>query len=265
MGAWGFSIVEDDTASDIYARYIDLFNRGYEHSQIVDYLVANEPAFEDVDDRSAAWFAVARAQWDCGALQPAVKAKVELLISQNDGTVRWEESGPLAVRKRQKALQLFFAKLGETNRRPKKPRTAVKRPPVFQAGDCLAMKLSDGDWGAVLVLKASDESEDPYVETYGSNLFGLLRYKSRALPPIELFVDRQWLVLTHTTWRPRVEFVNVGAHGFRKWKARFVVVGSIPILASDPSESPMYVSWSHLDEEVIRQDKWNRDFNVPEQ
>jgi hypothetical protein len=174
------------------------------------------------------------------------------------GLDRWAEEGDRLLLRRKAALNQFLARLETPNPRPRKSRTAIKRKPIFQPGDCLAVLLQDGDWGAILVLQGEPESVDPYKETYGSNLVVTLRYKNSEMPNIGVFERREWLYLTHHSWKNHLEICYVMALRFKKVKDRFVRVGSISLRATDPRTATMHSSWPNCLNHMYLQDRWDR-------
>ncbi len=271
MGTWGLNVLDDDVASDVHGDYIKRFNLQMPHDQIVSEL-AGEYADEltDEDDRPVVWLAIARAQWDCGALDQRILDRVREIVAEGQGLERWAEAGAGELARRREALSTFLAKLQTRNPRPRKPRKAIQRKPVFQPGDCLAIQLSDGDYAAALVLENPPEDREPGDDTYGINLIGLLDYKGKTKPGLDVFEQRQWLRLTHHSWGGQVQIVNVMALRFRAVKDRFEVVTKIALRADDPRQErkplgggahidrfSFYTGWDFA-EQVVFQDKWNR-------
>jgi hypothetical protein len=106
------------------------------------------------------------------------------------------------------------------------------------------------------------ESDDPYKETYGTNLVATLRYKEPEMPTLDVFEKREWLYLTHHDWKdwrdPRLCLMCVAERGFRKAKDRFVRVGAIQLHATDPRTAHIYCSWSSNFDDMYLQDRWDR-------
>lgn len=257
MGTWGFSVLEDDTAADVYSDYIELFNAGRKPVELLKEITRRHAdALEDEDDSSVVWMAIARAQWECGHLMPRVRAQIERMVRDEAGLGRWAESGEASVRQRRKALARFLARLRSVNTRPKKPRKGIRRKPVFDTGACLAIRLSDGDYAAAVVLACVEEPERPGADTYGINLIGLLRYKSPQKPEVSVFEARRWasqpFQLTPTKTTDVTAAYNVLSLRFRNAKDRFEVVGHTQIRASDPERSDSYATWDFA-EWMVRQ------------
>lgn len=245
MGTWGIGISQNDTAADVYADYMELFNAQKEAGAILaEVKKRHADALEDEDDGPVAWLAIAKAQWECGHLSSDVLKRIERIVSHGEGLALWEESGTKSLERRRKLLDAFLAKLRTTNDRPRKPRRPTIRKPIFQTGDCLAVRLSDGDYGAAIVLGCPVEKVRPGGETYGLNLVGVLRYKSSLKPVPDVFKKREWLRLTYGHWNGKLDVTNVCALGFRKFKDRFEVVCQTPIREDDPKEADSYSAWT---------------------
>lgn len=258
MGTWGFGVLQDDTGADVHADYMELLNAGKMPGEIlVEIKRRYAEALEDSDDGPVAWLAIAKAQWECGHLSPEILAHVENIVSKGEGLGLWEDAGPKGVERRHKALETFLAKLRTKNERPKKPRKPIVRKPIFQTGDCLAVRLSDGDHGAAIVLGYPAEKIRPGGDTYGINLIGLLRYKSAERPGPDTFEKREWLRLTHHSWDGRLELLKAMALRFRSYKDRFEVVGQTQIRPEDPKEAPAYSGWE-FGEQMVHQARWER-------
>jgi hypothetical protein len=259
MGAWGTGILSDDTVRDVCGSYIDLFNRG-NPPEVIRKKLLNEYAesVRDSDDGPLIWLGIAKAQWDCGQLELLVLSKIREIVSRGLGLDLWAEQGERLLQRRKTALSQFLTKLETPNPRPRKPRKAIKRKSIFQPGDCLAVRMEDGDWGAMLVLKGEPESEDPYKETYGTNLVVALRYKSSELPSLEAFEKRDWLYLNHHSWKNHLTLRYVTAARFREVKDRFVRLGAIQLRPTDPPTAETYSSWPNQLDDMYLQDRWDR-------
>ena len=259
MGAWGTGILSDDTVRDVHSDYLDLFNRGNPPETIRKKLLEEyAESLRDSGDGPLIWLGIAKAQWDCAQLEPLVLSKIREIVSDGLGLELWAEQGEDLLRRRKTALSQFLTKLETPNPRPRKPRKAVKRKPIFQPGDCLAVRLKDGDWGAILVLRGEPESQDPYKETYGTNLIVTLRYKSSEMPRLKVFEKREWLYLTHHSWKEELDSAYVTTARFKSVKDRFVRVGAIQLRPSDPQTTKWYSSWPNRLNGAYLQDRWDR-------
>ncbi len=259
MGAWGIGVLSDDTVRDVQADYLDLFNRGNSPEAIRKKLLVDyAESVGDPDEGPLIWIGIAKAQWDCAQLEPLVHSKIREIVEDGLGLTRWAEQGERLLQRRKTALNQFLTKLQTPNQRPRKPRKAIKRSPIFQPGDCLAVRLQDGEWGAILVLQGEPQSDDPYNETYGTNLIVTLRYKNSVMPTLDVFEKREWLHLNHHSWKDQLELCYVTPLRFRHVKDRFVRVGTIQLRATDPRTAIMYSSWPNSLDSMYLQDQWDR-------
>jgi hypothetical protein len=259
MGAWGTGILSDDTVRDVIDGYFDLFNRGGTAELTRKKLLKDfRETLGDSDEGPLVWVGIAKAQWECGHLEPLVLERIRQIVSDGEGLDRWAEQGQTILQRRKSALIQFLAKLESTNPRPRKPRKATKRRPIFQPGDCLAVRLKDGEWGAILVLRGPGESEDPYVETYGLNLAVTLKYKGAEPPSLQVFAKREWLRQTHHSWQGDLDLCYLTSRRYRSVKDRFVLVGDISILDTDPTATKTYSSWANMTSSMYLQDRWDR-------
>jgi hypothetical protein len=135
----------------------------------------------------------------------------------------------------------------KTKRLPK----SIIRKPVFQPGTCLSIKLSNGQYGAAIVLAADHTKPE-----YGMNLIGVLRYMSSSPPQLPDFLERNWLRLTHHKWQGAYDVNWYLPVGFRKTQSRITVVGEIPITQTDPLKSETYTRWQEIGEQIVFQTDW---------
>jgi hypothetical protein len=104
MEGWGTGILSDDTVRDIYGQYLDLFNRGGASKEIrARALESYAGALKDPHEAPLIWFGIAKAQWDCGQLEPEVVAKVRQIIQNGEGLERWAEQGTALLERRPRA------------------------------------------------------------------------------------------------------------------------------------------------------------------
>ena len=237
MGTWGFNVLDNDTACDVHADYIRLFNLNMTHAEIVAELFQLYAAdLADEDYSPMVWLAIAQSQWECGALEPQILDRVREIVETGKALVWWAQAEPQELSRYRKAMDAFLAKLQTPNPRLRKPRRAIQRKPVFQPGDCLAIRLSDGDYGAALVLENPPEEVQPGEDTHGINLIALMDYKSAEKPGIEVFEQRRWIWLTRPHWKEERSVYNVWCRGFKSEKDRFDVVAKIPLRPDDPRQ-----------------------------
>ncbi|MDH3255448.1 MAG: hypothetical protein OEM62_10680 [Acidobacteriota bacterium] len=253
MGSWGHGIRQDDLVKDV----IDSFKEHLKDDvSIADATQKIESEYAeslgDEDEAPLVYLALADAQWTYGALDSVVLSRVRSDIETQAGLERWREASASDLAKRRKALKRFLEKIEVENPRPAKLPKRVVRAPKFAPGECLSITLSNGQYGAALVL-AADHSD----AEYGKNLIAVLDYLEPEKAGTRVFKKRRWLRMTHHDWNGDLDISWYLPVGFREGKKRLEVVGTIRLRRGDPKESLMYSSWDEVGEQVVRQREWS--------
>jgi hypothetical protein len=200
---------------------------------------------KDADDGPLFWIALADMQWTYGDVEPQILTRVKEDFDSGRSMARWtEDQRGLAARRA--ALEKFIRKIGQPNRRPKKPPKIMVRAPKFRPGDCLSIRLSNGQYGAALVLAADHSNVEQ-----GKNLVGVLDYLSPEKPSMEVFRQRNWLVLGQQNSGSMIDVAWYFHLGFLAVKNRLEIVGQIEILGLDPTDSTIYRRWTGIGEQAI--------------
>lgn len=248
MGTWGYGIRQDDFVCDLIDQFENLLKSG---SSVADAIKEVHAQFsaesEYCDDGPLFWIALADIQWNYGEVEPQVLQRVKDDLDSGASLARWDEDqgGPS---RRRAVLEEFIRKISAPNPRRKKNPRIVIRPPRFRPGDCLSIRLSNGMYGAALVL-AADHSD---VEL-GTNLIGVLDYLSWEKPSLKVFQERKWLVLPPHNWKKEMNLAWYLPIRFQAAKKRLEVIGQVELLESDPKNSKTYCEWATLGEQVIAQ------------
>jgi hypothetical protein len=252
MGTWGHGIRQDDFVCDVIGNFEDLLKAG---KSVSDATKAVKSTFAsqimDTDDAPLFWIALADVQWTYGELEPQVFNRVREGFDSGRSLDRWRED-QRGLSRRIAALEKFISKIAAPNPRPKKPPKIVVRAPKFRPGDCLSIRLADGQYTAALVLAADHSNEE-----YGKNLIGVLDYLSTDRPTIEVFRKRQWLVLTHHSWNNEMDIAWYQYVGFRAAKDRLEVMGQVEIFESDPKDSNSDCGWAGIGDQIKYQREWD--------
>ena len=252
MGTWGPAILSDDFARDVYDCYLRAYNAGAERDQIAaELLAANVHALKDPDDGPVFWLALAKAEWDTGAVDPEVLVRVEQLVATGQGMARWVDVGGRHLARRKAVLAEFAERIRVPNPTPRNRKQPQIQTAPFRPGTCLAILLADGEYGAAVVLAAREG-----LDSYGSNLVGSLRYKSAARPDAQSFEEREWLELTHHAHRGDPWITWCVKPGFRKVRNLFQATGQTSLRPSDPQDSYSYCRWELVPDQIARQFEW---------
>ncbi len=254
MGHWGTSIKSNDTYADIYGDFFDLYNDGKTVGEITISLKSKyADVIKDKDDRNNFWFSLARAQWECKALDSQVFTKVKSIIESGDDLRLWKELGSddKQVRLRAKVLEKFIAELSVEKAVPKKRKKKITRQPVFEKGDCLTFQLSNGNYGGAIVLEAIKDSE------FGLNLIASTRINQTKKPTIEEFKNSKILILTFGEYKSIPDIGWRYAQFFKESTVSFEKVGQLNVdIDYDPQgRDQFYFSgqWDGIKEIVTSQ------------
>jgi hypothetical protein len=205
MGVWGTSISSNDTYSDIYGTFFNLYNDGLDVAEISKKLIAdNQEIINDTDDCNNFWFALAKAQWECKQLDKDIFERVKKVIEKgaNLEVCRQLDADDKTVKKRKAVLDKFLAELQTERPKAKSRKKKIIRQPVFEKGDCLTFKLENGNYGGAVVLEAIKDSE------YGHNLIATTRINQPNKPTKNDFVSAEVLVMNYASWdnKPNVKW-----------------------------------------------------------
>jgi hypothetical protein len=259
MGAWGVGIRQDDFVLDVEGTFEDQLKDGKtiaEATGLVKKQFATTP--DDCFDEPLFWLALADVQWKYGDLDPMTLQCVNEIVDAEIGMDLWGSPSDKLYKQRKAVLERFRNKISQPNPNSSRPPKRVIRKPKFKAGDCLLVKLENGQYSAALVLKTDNSSPE-----HGMDLVGELDYLSDMPPKLNVFTDRRWLTLKHLEregMRPHISWYQ--SLGFRKVKSRITVLGNIPILDTDPEDSSTFFGWHLIGKHVQLQREWEAEQNA---
>lgn len=149
MGVWGMGLTQSDEFMDVYDQFVEEYNNGKESDAIaVDKLVEYSAEF-DADDGVLhdVYFAIAKAQWERGELQPAIFDRVNQIITSGDNIKFYEELDASAsdLRKRTRILNEFLVKISSSPEKLKKrKKPPIPRPYPLAKGDVFLYQTAGG-------------------------------------------------------------------------------------------------------------------------
>jgi hypothetical protein len=247
MGTWGTGISSNDTFEDIYSEFFELFNKGLEVNEITRTIIQNNKDLQsDYEDKHSFWFAIAKAQWECGSLDNDVLEKVKSIIVSGQDLKLWEELNGQTndLKKRKKVLDDFLGKISGPNEKVKKRKKIVIRQPVFKKGDCLTFQLQNGNYGGVLVLEAEHGNE------LGMNMLAVTTINQPDKPTTFDFEEADILTQRQEgfpgKYRDREYITWCYVKFFKKAKTKFEIVGQIKVVKEYNSKNHFH-SASHWD------------------
>jgi hypothetical protein len=154
VGVWGMGLSQSDEFLDIYDRFFEEYDGGKEPADISDGIVKEYLAEFDKDDGVLhdVYFALAKAQWECCAIQKNVYDMVKDIVENEKNIKYYLELGATGsdIKERRKVLRAFLDKLSvprEKARKRKKPR--VPKAPALSKGDIFAYPYADGYGGGI--------------------------------------------------------------------------------------------------------------------
>ncbi len=234
MGAWGTAISSNDTYADIYGEFFDLYDDGLDISEISAKLVEqNQETINDPDDASNFWFALAKAQWECKQLDPAILDRVEQIIVSGSDIAAWRrlDSSEKDLRKRESALKVFLEKLRSEKPKPRARKKKIIRQPIFEKGDCLAFRLEDGNYGGCVILEAVA------MVGFGLNLVATTGINQSTPPSVSDCREAEVLTVRYPYTGDEAAIGWNYSTDFKKDEGLFAVIGKIDISKQfDPND-----------------------------
>jgi hypothetical protein len=177
------------------------------------------------DESNNFWFALAKAQWDCKALDIKVHEKVREIISSGLDLEIWRDLGCSedAIKKRGKVLDRFLGQLQSERPKAKSRKKRRLLQPIFAKGDCLTFRLANGNYGGAVILEAEPDTEQ------GSNLVAVTRINQPRKPQISEFENAEILLLNFANWDGKEQIIWIFRYRVKEVEELFEVVGSINI------------------------------------
>lgn len=248
MGSWGTAISSNDTYTDIHNNFFDRYNEGMDVPQISQLLIAeNQDVIHDTDDANNFWFALAKSQWECKALDKEIYDLVKQIIESGDDLKVWEQLGAdkKDLEKRKVVLEKFLMEISVEKQKAKSRKKKKILQPVFEKGDCIAFKLENGNYGGAVVLEAIRDTE------YGYNLIVATRINQSAKPTTKDFETAEVLIVNYETFndKPAIHWYMPMNH--HELQTSIEVIGQINIEHSFDKATSKIGIVSYLDIWVV--------------
>jgi len=246
MGTWSTAITGDDTVADVMGDVVDRIKQG---ATVADASSATQRKFKsllnDADDGPLVWLGLAAIQWKHGRVEPRVLRQVQALVRDELGLDRWRDD-PKALAKRREVVARFVAQVSLPNENPKPlPKREVRAAP-FQAGDCLAVRVDDGRYTAVLVL-----AEDNSRPELGMNLVAGLDYLSASRPTLADFERSPKLLKVHGQWQGQQDLLWCLPVGLKKERERFQLVGQLALDGIAWPRDIAFGAWGLVGKQIV--------------
>lgn len=265
MGTWGTAIKSNDTSSDVYSDFFELYDEGEDPAEISEKLILeNQDLVNNPDDSSNFWFALALALWETKSLDEKLHRRVMAIIESGQDLEVWREldATESEIKKRSIALEKFLEKISIEKPKSKRRKKKKVRLPVFEKGTCLTFKLDNGNYGGAVVLAADGESN------YGYNLIVSTRLNQPSRPTIKDFEKAKVLVASFGNWnnKPQITWY-LPDHFEKQYSTLFEAVGEVEVFRSIINQESKLIygysgGWQHIIEPVNRQFKYEKDNGV---
>ena len=95
MGCWGMGMTQSDEFCEIYNRFMEEYDKGEEICEIKKAILSEYlEQFEEKDGvLHDVYFAIAKAEWMCGALSEEMLARVKEIVEKGENLVFYKELG----------------------------------------------------------------------------------------------------------------------------------------------------------------------------
>ena len=245
MGTWGISLSSSDTFSDIYSSFYDLYNEKKDiEATMLKLRQEYKEIIEEEDESNEFYFAVAKAQWECGLLQDNYLNKIKEIIDSKSEIKRWIslEGDPKDAEKRQTKIIELYEKIRIQNIKPRKPKTKKLIDSELLIGECISIKGNDGFYCAAVTLSEEKNTE------YGLNQMLVLDYYNNELPNIKYFENGNCLLEKDTlkdSFSPYI--IHCYKKDLKRIEGEFIRIGKINITINySTGFGRYYGSWNSI-------------------
>jgi hypothetical protein len=246
MGSWGIALSSSDTYSDIYSSFIDLYNEGEPIEKIMERITSDySSVINDEDERNDFYFAIIKAQWECGLLQDKYRIELEKIVDNNLEIKRWERLGGSTkeAQRRHEEVKELLEKVSSPNSNIKIPKPKKLRNSYFRKGDCIALKDNDDRYSAAVVLSEEEKTE------WGLNLILVLKYYDSIKPAISFFQNAECLLSKDVKGEYKPFLIYCYAKDVKKHGDSIELIGKLNITVEyKPKYGTSYGLWSHISE-----------------
>ena len=162
MGAWGTGVFSDDLACDIRDAYLDLLGEGLTAAEAkLRILRAFASSFQDQDESSVAWLALAAVQWKHGRLDDETREHALSVIDSGSDLAMWETGSP-DYEERRKVLQTLREQLLSPQPAEKKVAKRERYSCEWKKGSVVAFRLLSGDLTLLRVINLHTDQGGTY-------------------------------------------------------------------------------------------------------
>ncbi|WP_452231540.1 hypothetical protein [Lacinutrix sp. MEBiC02595] len=260
MGTWGTGISSNDIYEDINYEFFELYNQGMKVSAITEKLIKeNKELIDSHEDQNNFWITIAKSQWECKSLDKKVFNQIKDIVESGKDIELWKEldSSQSDLNKRKKVLELFLKKISTEKKTSRKRKIKKSRNAIFEKGECLVFKLSDGDYCGVFVLESEKETE------FGLNLVVVTDIKQSEKPTEKDFENAKLLFRLeqqiNKEYKSTEQISWYHAQHYKNAETEFEKIGQLKVSKYYYSNKD-YQSFSNWDNLKLFQDEFYSDF-----
>lgn len=249
MGTISTKIIGDDLVKDIISIYNNCLKKELSFDDAKEIILESfSDSISDEDEKPLVFIALAKIQWDYGVLDDDVLHQVIYDFKAKNGLTRWREESEKLYELRVSELEKFIDKLKALNEKPKKRPRIIVRKPLFEKGDCLAVKLDDGNYSAWLVL----DNDHTDLEN-GLSLLIMMDYYDSQIPELKDFVEPKYVlkkqkdkIISSVVYEKdgrsdhKYHLYWIQRTGYSKVKDKFKIIGNIDLMYHEPLVSKSY-------------------------
>lgn len=158
MGMWGSGITSSDEYCEIYQKFMEAYDAGEDPLDISEKIIGEYLAEFDESDGVLhdVYFAIAKAQWMCGALNREIHQRVKDIVENDQNILHLSELGlthEKDIKARRGSLRAFLDALSTPRHAPRKRNKPPEDKPLPEVypGQVLTYKAGDG-YRVVVVL-----------------------------------------------------------------------------------------------------------------
>ena len=249
MGTWGTGISSNDVYEDINYEFFELYNQGMEVSALTEKLIKeNKELIDSHEDQNNFWITIAKSQWECKALDPKIYSRIKDIVESEKDIELWKEldASKSDLTKRRKVLVDFLKKISIEKKTARKRKVKKLRDAIFEKGDCLAFRLSDGDYCGAFVLESEKESE------FGLNLIAVTDIKMSDKPTAQDFEKANILFALEQQiskeFKPKEQISWYYAQHYKNSETNFEKVGNLKVIPTYRSDkdNQSFSNWDNL-------------------
>jgi hypothetical protein len=194
MGHWGTGISSNDTFMEVYEAFFHYYNRNHSIDDIKSKLSAHfASTIEDEYASDDYWFGLAKALWECKALDKDTFNEVANIIKSGKNLKVWKalDATESDLKKRAIVLHKFLEKISTEKPKARKRKKIILYTGHYPKGTCLTFKMSNGHYGGLLVLEQKKETLE------GENFVAALNINQKEKPTPEDFLNAKILTGRH--------------------------------------------------------------------